>query len=195
MSTSKIQKLFCYVDESGQDTKGEIFIVSVVVTGKERDELRKACEKFEKDSGKGNHKWRKSRHKARFEYLQKVLSHPVAKGALRYSVFRQTTDYEIATVMGIAKAVNVHKPKGRYTTLIYVDALQKSQRFIYGRELRKLGIPTRKVQGVAREKSNPMTRLADAIAGFVRANLAGRADQELRALFARAKRKKVLVEV
>lgn len=33
------QKLYCYVDENGQDTKGDIFIVSIVVTGKERDEL------------------------------------------------------------------------------------------------------------------------------------------------------------
>ena len=61
---------------------------------------------------------------------------------------------------------------------------------MYGRELQWI-----KVQGVVREKNNPMTRLANAIAGFVWANLAGGADQELQALFARAKMKKVLVEV
>ena len=31
------QKLYCYVDESGQDTGGKIFIVSVVVTKTEKE--------------------------------------------------------------------------------------------------------------------------------------------------------------
>lgn len=47
------QKLYCYVDENGQDTKGDIFIVSVVVTGKERDRLLNLCEEIEVESGKG----------------------------------------------------------------------------------------------------------------------------------------------
>ncbi len=31
-------KLFCYVDETGQDTQGRLFVVAVVVTGSEREE-------------------------------------------------------------------------------------------------------------------------------------------------------------
>lgn len=33
------QKLYCYVDESGQDTKGKLFVVGIVVTGNEKEEL------------------------------------------------------------------------------------------------------------------------------------------------------------
>ena len=32
-----MKKLYCYVDESGQDTKGGFFVVSIVVLEKERD--------------------------------------------------------------------------------------------------------------------------------------------------------------
>jgi len=40
--------LYCYVDECGQDTMGKIFVVTMVVVGKERDALLELCEKLEK---------------------------------------------------------------------------------------------------------------------------------------------------
>ncbi len=42
-----IKKLYCYVDESGQDTKGDIFVVSVVVTDDNRDEIVKMAKRNE----------------------------------------------------------------------------------------------------------------------------------------------------
>ncbi len=62
MSNPK-QKLYAYVDESGQDTEGEKFLVSVVVLEKERDKLRSALRAIEKQSGKGLKKWTKARRK------------------------------------------------------------------------------------------------------------------------------------
>jgi len=32
-----MQKLYCYVDETGQDTKGKLFLVSVIITEPQRD--------------------------------------------------------------------------------------------------------------------------------------------------------------
>ena len=55
-----MQKLYCYVDESGQDTKGDLFLVSVVITEEERDELRRKLIKIEKTSQKGQRKWMQS---------------------------------------------------------------------------------------------------------------------------------------
>ena len=51
-----------YVDETGWDTGGQIFIVSVAVTGQKRDELLELCEQLEKVSRKGKFKWNKARH-------------------------------------------------------------------------------------------------------------------------------------
>jgi len=46
----KKQKLYCYVDETGQDTKGELFIVSVVVVGWDRDALAEQLEMIERET-------------------------------------------------------------------------------------------------------------------------------------------------
>jgi hypothetical protein len=54
-------KLYCYVDENGQDTLGRIFVVSVVAVGKQRDELFALCEHLEQASEKRKDKWRARR--------------------------------------------------------------------------------------------------------------------------------------
>lgn len=161
------KKLYCYVDENGQDTKGDIFIVSVVVSGSERDELLSLCENIEKRSGKGKFKWGKTEYNRRMKYLEQIFANKRFKGKLRYCVYKEQVNYDMATIMDIAKAVHFREPK-EYTTLVYVDGLAKTKRHEYGSELRKLGIPTRKVQGVTRDENNSLTRLADAVAGFVR---------------------------
>ena len=42
-----MQKVYCHVDESGQDTEGKLFIVSVVITDTNKDESQKQLEKIE----------------------------------------------------------------------------------------------------------------------------------------------------
>ncbi len=56
-----MQRLFCYVDESGQDTEGQLFIVSVVLAQAERDSLISLWEQIEQQSGKGSSKWVKAK--------------------------------------------------------------------------------------------------------------------------------------
>lgn len=51
------KKLYCYVDETGQDTKGEIFVVSVIVAQKDRDEIMELLETIEQETGKKATKW------------------------------------------------------------------------------------------------------------------------------------------
>ncbi|MBI2085955.1 DUF3800 domain-containing protein [Candidatus Daviesbacteria bacterium] len=187
------QKLYCYVDESGQDTKGDVFVVSIVVTDKERDELLNLCEEIEKDSGKGKFKWGKAEHNRRLNYMKRVFSCKVFRGKLRYTVYKEQVNYDMATIMGIAKAIHFKEPH-EYTTLVYVDGLAKSKRQEYGSELRKLGVPTRKVQGVSRDENNSLTRLADAIAGFVR-DVLNKEAEDSEKLFKEAIKEESLVEV
>jgi len=65
-----MQKFFCYVDETGQDTRGELFIVAVVITGQERDQLRQACEDIVRSSRKGRRKWVRTTYSRRLAYLR-----------------------------------------------------------------------------------------------------------------------------
>lgn len=189
-----IKKLYCYVDESGQDTKGDIFIVSIVVTGSERDELLKLCEEIEIKSGKGKFKWGKAENKRRLNYLRSIFSSKCFRGKLRYCVYRQQVNYDMATIMGIAKAVHFREPPQNYTALFYVDGLTKTKRHQYGSELRKLGIHTKKVQGVTKDENNALIRLADSVAGFVR-DVQDKESDELQELFEEALKQENLVEV
>ena len=50
MSDAHKQKLYCYVDETGQDTKGAMFLVVVVITAEDPDALRTALERIERVS-------------------------------------------------------------------------------------------------------------------------------------------------
>ena len=134
-------KLYCYVDENGQDTKGRIFIVSVIVLGKERDELLKFCEQIEEETGKGKTKWRKSEYDNRLAYLRKISRNKNLGSLFIYSVYENTKEYDTATILGIAKAINASKTVEDFTSVVYVDGLSKTKRHEYSSELRKLGIP------------------------------------------------------
>src|SRR5687768_14070083 len=105
-----MQKLYCYVDETGQETAGEIFIVSFVVIDKEKDQLLRLCEQLELISGKRKDKWGAAKHERRMRYLRHILADDRLKGKLRYSLFRHTREYDASTVEGIAKAVLWNKP-------------------------------------------------------------------------------------
>src|SRR5260221_3263138 len=130
----------------------------------------------------------------RLDYLRRIFADHHFSSSVRYSVFRETTGYDVATILAIAKAINSKKPADRYTTLIYIDGLKKNKRQYYGSELRKLGVPTRKVQGVTKDENNALIRLADAIAGFVVDALSGK-DTETLSLFQQVRKRGQLIEV
>ncbi len=170
-----MEKLYCYVDETGQDTKGDLFIVSVIVTEAERDKLREQLEEIERITGKGRRKWMKSRPKQKAAYIESVLQIPALKGKLNYAVYHKTIEYLSSTILTTARAITTHS-KGEYKVIVFVDGLPKSKVQWFGSELRHLRIRTEKVRGVRKEEADPLMRLADAIAGFVRAALLGSKD-------------------
>lgn len=43
----RMEKLYCSVDETGQDTKGELFLVSMVISKAEREHLGKLLGEYE----------------------------------------------------------------------------------------------------------------------------------------------------
>lgn len=189
-----MQKLYCYVDETGQETTGVVFIVSIVVIGEERDDLLKLCEQIENISGKHKDKWGAAKHERRMRYLRHILADDRFNGKLRYSLFRNTREYDTSTVDAIAKAVLWHNLSESYTSLIYVDGLSKTKRHQYAVALRRYGVPIRKIMGVARDESNALTRLADCLAGFVGDAIKGHS-KEIKDLYEKAKRQAVIVEV
>lgn len=170
-----MQKIYCYVDETGQDTQGRLFIVSVIVAGDERQEMSGKLERIEQETQKGRVKWMKARDDARVAYIERVLTSPVFKNKLAYASYQSTTEYLARTVLTTARAITIHSEKD-YKATIFVDGLPRSQTRWFGSELRHLRIRTKKVRGVRIEEASPLIRLADALCGFVRAAIEGRED-------------------
>src|SRR5689334_546704 len=74
-----MDKLYCYVDESGQDTTAQpgrqrVFIVAVAIFATDQALLGRVCEEYEQASGKGKAKWNQARPKRRLAYLQRVIN-------------------------------------------------------------------------------------------------------------------------
>lgn len=176
-------KLFCYVDESGQDTEGQLFIVSVVVIETMRDEIKALCERIEHDTKKQRVKWYDSSHRVRMAYIQQILALLPSTVELCFANYQQTTDYLSMTVETVASAVRVITAEHdtilsehKVTTLI--DGLPRNQERVIGALLRQQKIRIDKVRGVKKDETDALIRLADAICGFVRLALTGKAEAQ-----------------
>jgi hypothetical protein len=168
------QKLFCYVDETGQDTLGALFVVSVVVATQDRDRLRGALESIERASGKGHVKWSRARRQAREAYSRGLLSLPDLRGRLFYDAYPNTRNYPAKTVLTVARAVALFGGDDSKAT-VFVDGLRRSEYQWFGVELRHLGVKVDKVRGMHHDEADALMRLADALCGLVRAGLEGEA--------------------
>jgi hypothetical protein len=170
-----MSKLYCYIDESGQDTKGSTFVVSIVIAQAERDELIATLERIEQESGKGDLKWAKAQDSRRVAYIRAVLKIPSFRGKLYYGTYANTLAYVELTVQTAAKAITAHIKAEKYKADVYLDGLRESERDTFAVSLRKQGIRTGKVRGLDDER-DALIRLADAMCGFVRDTLEGRSD-------------------
>jgi hypothetical protein len=182
------QKLYCYVDETGQDSEGRLFLVAVLILGDDRDDLRRAVLGIEQRTGKREKKWSRSTPRQRAAYIQSILDYPSLAGRLYYSAYQETHLYVDLTILSVAKAINTHTPRP-YAATILVDGLQRSEQRRFARGLRKLRISARKVRGLT-DQADVFICLADSLAGFVRD---GRAkDEHLEGLYVQAMRDKAV---
>lgn len=160
------QTIYAFVDETGQDTKGEMFIVSVVVTDDEYDRINEALIEIEQRSNKRMDKWRKARFKARLAYLQAILANPAFTDAIFFSHYINSLAYFELTVETTARAIQCKAAVTQPVTIV-VDGLSGQSIDRFKKSLRQRNINARKVRGV-RDESEPLIRLADAVAGLVR---------------------------
>ena len=188
---AKRRKLYAYVDESGQETRGRIFLVSVVVTGETREALRSKLKAIERASGKQDKKWTKARLAERVAYMQAIVQSSEFVDHIYYAYYQDTRSYVDLMILSTAQALHAQGAE-RLSATIIVDGLDRPERPRFAAGVRKLGIAVRKVRG-ARDESDELIRLADAVAGFVRDSLEG--SSAMQALFDQALRRRVIKEV
>jgi Protein of unknown function (DUF3800) len=159
------KKLYCYVDETGQDTEGLFFAVSVLVTELEREKLVSILESIENKSGKGAVKWHKSKRKQRMAYVEELSGVQGLLNALYVSMYQNSKEYLIHTADAIAKSLRKKRSK---RAIVYIDALKDAEQIKLKRQLRpSVKIPTQ-VRGIRKDENNACIRLVDAICGLVR---------------------------
>lgn len=162
-------KLYCFVDETGQDTKGAFFLVSIVL--KERKNLEILKEKLlviESSDKKSFSNWKKLSFEKKATLLKKLANIKELYGSIYYSVYQASTTYIPLTALTIAKAVLNKQTGGQdYIVTIVIDGLNDKERETVSHELKKLKIHYRKIRGM-KDEQNIFLRLAHFFASFLR---------------------------
>lgn len=185
------QKIYCFVDESGQDTLGELFLVSVVIAEEDWESLEQELLAIEQISRKAKDKWRGASLKRRLAYLELVINNKIFRDKIRYSHYRYTKEYQELTIQTTAKAI-LEKAKENYEATVLIDGLGKTERWQVASGLRHLHIKVGKVRGI-NDQSSSIIRLADAIAGFIRNCLEG--DERFVLLYEQALKEGIIKEI
>jgi hypothetical protein len=162
-----VEKLYAYVDETGQETEGEFFLVATIVVNNERDALLTDLEAVEQQTGKRSQSWRQTRFDRRVDYVGRVLADARLQGGIFYAVHRNTIAYQAATIQTIVRALDVRAPSRAYKATVIIDGLHRTEWRGVAVGLRQAGIPVKKVRA-SRDETNSLGRLADAMAGFIR---------------------------
>ena len=160
-------KFYCYVDETGQDTAGRFFLVSVVLTDFiKRDVLEKQLEEIEIRTGKNKKKWTKEEVDIRTRYIKEIAKIKDLQFSIYYSVYSCTKEYIHLTSLSIAKAV-LSKNMDGYTVTVIIDGLTKKDTEKIRSDLKRLKVKYDTICGMKDEQS-AFLRLADCMAGFLR---------------------------
>lgn len=134
-----MQKLYAYVDESGQDTRGIFFVVGVVVLENEREAVLHEIERIENESGKKNSKWHKSRHSSRQAYMEGVAQSSFFQKTLFFEEFSNSKQYLEMTSYAVAKAI-FKRAEENYTASIFIDGFTKREVEKFDKDLRDLRV-------------------------------------------------------
>lgn len=186
-----MQKLYCYIDESGQDPKSEIFIVVTVVSDKEQSLFRNELVEVESLAKTGRRKWHKSRSEKRLKYLRLVLENRTGKGEVYFGRYKKPLPYFLPILETLERGIKA-KAKKDYRATIYIDGIDKKKSAELTNALRVRGIRLSLVRSV-RDESEPLVRLADMWAGCIRQSLLGGKDEK--EFFEKAKRAHYLHDV
>jgi hypothetical protein len=165
-----VQKRSYYVDETGQDTEGKLFIVAMVMAQGDQDTLRTILSQCEQASGKGKKKWTKATRGQRQAYMECVVQEAAFQRRLFFCRFQETREYLTCVCESLARVTTALAGTTPTPVAAFIDGLGREERHQVGTLLRRRHLMVDKVRGL-RDESDELIRLADAIAGFVRDQL------------------------
>jgi len=165
-------KLNCYVDETGQDVRSLDFIVVTVIAATDPDSLRTTLQSIEQESGKRRRKWTDATVTQRLAYVEQVVNTSGFQRSIFYSKFPKPTHYPDSTFQAITQALEAAVGDQPFQAHVFIDGLSMSERQRGTAYLRAFSRDIRKVRGL-RDENDEFIRLADIMAGFIRAHFEG----------------------
>lgn len=192
MATTPRRKLYCYVDETGQDTSSKFFVVVAVVSDAEQEKLRQELLEVERAAGTGNRKWHKSRPERRLQYLFSVMQRGLGVGEVFFGSYPKPLPYFFPFLEVLEFAIKSVAGEGEYTTKVFVDGIDRNKARELTNALRLRGVSLEMVQS-RRDESEPIIRLADMWAGCIRAAQLGFASEER--IVSKARRMRILRDI
>jgi len=169
------QKLYCYVDETGQDDVSRVFVVVAVVSERDQENLRQALTDIERIAGTGNRKWHKSQAPRRLRYLGLALERDLGREDVFFGSYPKPLPYFFPLIDVVEQAIK-RKAGPSYTAKVFVDGIDRKKAAELTNALRFSGISLQMVRS-RRDESEPIIRLADMWAGCIRAALLGRREE------------------
>lgn len=188
--TKEIKKIYCYVDETGQDP-GEVFVVVAVIVASNVEAIRERLHDLEKSVKIGVTKWHKSSYKYRIAFLEGFLRQDNSDLHIYFIKAQKPVLYYAPTLEVIQQALSAHS-KPSTQAIICIDGLDELSAKKFTNSLRTKNLKVKLAKGL-RDESESLIRLADRWAGCIRMALSGNKDCE--ALVNRAKKKNVLKEI
>jgi hypothetical protein len=170
---SKIQKIYCYVDETGQDAGSSFFVVVSIVSAEEQEQLRNKLLEAEETNKIHARKWFNSRSPIKEEFLRTLINTGLAKGDVYYSKYKKPLPFFLPILETIEKAIKDKTDGKPYLAIVYVDGIDRKKATELTGGLRLKGIKLQYVRSV-RDESEPLIRLADRWAGCIRDSIEGK---------------------
>lgn len=159
-------KLYCYADETGLETSGRFFLVSVVLIEQSRVcEIEKALEDIERRTKKNLVKWSKSSLAVRTRFIEDISKLEQLRHSIFYTTFANNKKYLYLVAVSIAKAIEA-KCENNYAVKVIVDALNDKDIEKMRKYLKQLKVKYDLIRGM-KDEQTVFLRLADSIAGLL----------------------------
>lgn len=191
MKQSHKQKLYCYVDETGQDSGTEFFVVVAIVSEQDQNLIRNQLFEIESSAKIGLRKWHKSKNERKRKFLQLILEKKIGKGEIYFGRYKKPIPFFLPMLEVLEKSI-LDKAKENYKAIVYVDGIDKKKASELTSALRVRKIKLEFVRS-ARDESEPLIRLADRWAGCIRSAFSGNKIEKR--IFNEAKEQKYLKKI
>jgi hypothetical protein len=170
-----MQKLYCYVDETGQDAASNIFVVVAVVSQQDQEQLCQALTEIEHLVGIGRVKWHKLLSARHLRNLTLVFGRNLGREELFFGSYPKPPPNFFPLLDVLERAIKT-KAVPPHTARVFVDGIDCKKAAELTNALRLRGVSLELLRS-RRDESEPLNRLADRWAGCIRRAISGHREE------------------